>query len=1427
MITHHSHHTPARLRLAFAAALFLLSVVMPLGLSAQTFWAKHIIRHVGMSEGLPCNFVDDICSDENGIIWMATGSGLVRYDGYSFVTYNCGNTPNLLSNFTAAVTPDFHGNIWVGTDRGICLADTRHDRIMPLLFEEGTDSALVAKLSNSVRRIVVDDNGDIWVASRHSLFCLDMTESGRCRILGHREFQNSVTALEHTSRGIYVCSFADMFSATIDRDERKLNIKQDRRTQFRDGNHVIVALCETNGFLWVGTDRGLYRINFTTGERTVYRHDPSDPHSLSQDRITDIATSEMGQVIVATLKGINIYNYETDSFERITQEDASPGKAIGSNFINCLLPTRDGIWIGTDVAGADIISPVKLNMANTTTEAICGIDPTLAKFKASTVRPINAIVEDGAGTLWVGVVEGGLGKRLRGQSTFEIFNISNHGLCHNSVSALATDGQSKLWVGTWGGGIDVLDLNDKRNRVLETRRDVASLYIGAMHYDSINGGLWVASTVGIQFIDADGKIHNPLPFEATRDMNGALGAEIDGRGRLWVGTSLGLFILDLTKFDPVADTIPFERIRHRLDDPSVEGDPRVTYIHYSKRKERIYVTTNGFGLYVCDATKPGTQFEAFDASDGLANNCAASVAEDADGNIWVSTNNGLCLMPREDKPLRIFTTTDGLLSDCYYWNAAWTSPIDGHIYFGSLSGLTELGPMPSGISSRITRKPVLTSLEVDNATVVPCAGGVLETSIENAPGIEIHESFKSIGVHLSALNYSDPASVRYQYRLDGFSDRWIDLPKNMHAIYYTALSAGDYKLRMRYALTDGVWSEERVLPITVTPYFYKSVWFICLMVVIAGVLVWLAFRLRLRAVERSRKELREQVAERTKVLEKQRDAIEEQRQELAQKNEKLQQQNIYITQQKENILEMTARIQRLSIDKLQFFTNVSHELRSPLTLITGPVRRALSMTEKPEVRQQLELIDRSSRTLLDTVNQLMDFRKVESGGMDLHPISTDIQAFVGNMISPYVAYAAEQGIALNTFFRVLLPCVRIDPDALTKVLANLLSNAIKYSDGAKRVDLFVCQFRRDGELCTYICVRDRGRGIPENEIGKVFDRFYRAGSGSQMTNVSSTGIGLYVTRTIVNQCNGEIEARNNPGGGLSMRVILPTPPGVPQNMTVEEVAASVAAVANVPTDASASVQPDEQASRLTVLVIDDSKDMRTYLRSILQEFYHVVEAQDGVAGLAAMAEHDIDFVIADLMMPVMDGLEFARKVKADFAYSHTPILILTAQTSPHYRTESYRIGVESYLSKPFDEDMLLARIQGIVSTRRSDQRKFLSTLDTADLNIERESDDEKFVQRVTDFVKANFSNPDFSIDDIVAEVGCSKSMLHKKMQSVMGQAPGNFIRTYRLNMAREILASKSNSLNVSQVAYEVGFNDPKYFSRCFAKAFGYPPSMIG
>lgn len=1394
------------MRNSLLAALLCLPFISPAAAPRGDFWPNHIVRHMGVRDGLPGNFVDDICQDSRGFMWFAiNGYGVARYDGQEFRLFSCDAHPQLGSDFAHALAADEAGGVWIGTDHGLAHFDAARARLdeAPLTGPQG-DTLPDAPIYH-----MTTGGGDMaWVARRNSLIVMARDSEGRPRVADMTDLPADITALATGFRGIYAASGPDIYLCHYDTRRQRMATKREHRAGIAAaGGAAIEALAESSGFLWVGTSVGLCRYNQATGEETVYRHSDSDPHSLAQDRVTDIEIDTQGRVIVATLKGLNIYRHETNDFERIAQDDAQPGKSLASNFVNCLHSTSQGLWVGTDVAGADFICPTPLDIENHTSGEICG-DTWQHKSQRNTFRPVNTIVEDPDGTLWVGIVEGGLARRARGAKSFDIFNSGNSMLCHNSVSSLGVDGQGRLWVGTWGGGVDIVV---PRRGGIEIEKHVGtqdgtlgSDFVGAMAPDTINGGMWVATIRDICFVRGDSVFH-PIEASSLSGMNGALGACTDNRGRLWMATSLGIFEIDLRTFDEKSHTVSHKLICHRLDNPAVAGDPRVTFLLFSPSRGRLLASTNGMGVFAADTGRDSLAFVRTADGASLANNCAASLAEDRDGNLWVGTANGLSRIDGKSGTVSNFYTNDGLLSDCYYWNAAYGSPTTGRVYLGTLEGLVELNPQAQMRQQAATSAPTLTSLEVGGKAVGA------EENVENLGALRIHESDKSFAVGFASLSYAPQQTVRYQYRLDGFDNGWVATAAGQHAARYTNLSPGSYTLRIRHAVGAGNWSEERRLGVTVVPYFWRTTWFITLAAGLCAAAVVAAFRLRMRSLETQRRTLRQQVRERTMELETQKSILEEKRAELEKTNAEL-------TRQKESILEMTSKIQRLSVDKLQFFTSVSHELRSPLTLIMGPVRRAKKLTKMPEVTAQLDLVERNAESLLETVNQLMDFRKVETDNFEPHPISTNLRDYVEGMVAPYAAYAAERGIRLRTFFHILSPFVRIDTDALTKILSNLLSNAIKYSGDGKIVDLFVCQLRQGGRLQTYLCVRDRGIGIAADEADKVFNRFYQAAdkSGGGHHGIEGTGIGLYIVGRIVTECGGEIVARNNQSAGVSMRVFLPTP---------ESNATTAPADAAAQEEADAGETP--AAGRTTILVVEDSKDMRAYIRSILQDTYRVVEADNGVSGLTALAENDIDFIIADLMMPMMDGLEFARRVKADFTYSHTPILILTARTAGAYQTESYKIGVESYLHKPFDEEMLRARIAGILDGRQKGQGRFLVSLDTSDLNIERESEDEKFVNRVTNFVKDNYRNPDLSIDDIVNEVGCSKSMLHKKMQSVMGQAPGNFIRTYRLNVARELLANKAGGLNVSQVAYEVGFNDPKYFSRCFAKAFGYPPSAIG
>ena len=398
-----------------------------------------------------------------------------------------------------------------------------------------------------------------------------------------------------------------------------------------------------------------------------------------------------------------------------------------------------------------------------------------------------------------------------------------------------------------------------------------------------------------------------------------------------------------------------------------------------------------------------------------------------------------------------------------------------------------------------------------------------------------------------------------------------------------------------------------------------------------------------------------------------------------------------------------------------------------------------------------------------------------------------------------------------------------DEEAMHKVIVNLISNALKFTPQEGQITVYATTIHKEDKEKLFICIRDTGMGLPEEDIDKVFNRFYQSQNKmrSSINGQSGTGIGLYLCKRIVQLHGGMICAKNNQGKGCSFRILLPLQYAEPNVLPAQREQVQEPVISQIPLQPAAN-------GKLTILVVEDNKDMRDYIRSILSEYYNVLEASQGEEALVVLQSQNVDFIVSDLMMPVMDGMELSRQVKANFAISHIPFLMLTAKTSNEARIESFRIGVDEYLLKPFDDTLLLARIANILENRKRFQQKFSYSMDVDALNIEKESGDKKFLDKAMQIVKENYKNPYYEVSDFTEAMGVSKSLMNKKMQNLTGQSAGQFMRNYRLNIARELIQRNrvTHSMNISEIAYEVGFNDPKYFTRCFTKHFEMAPSAM-
>lgn len=1401
-------------RLLLFMLFALLAVLHGQAESITGKWSeRYNFTAITMDEGLPHNFVDDIVKDSQGFLWIATrGEGIARYDGYEFTSFNMGTArAKLRSNFVSKLCEDSFGRIWAVSETGIDILDIRTMQLVQVPSAEGK---LLSFCNRPTHFIFHSRTGNVWVCSENKLFKITFGKQGEVK-----QIINICTlAAGETVRTI--CEVDDYL--WINYKDGVYRIKESEMepqepalisSALQMPGIFIQVICRKENEIWIGSAQGLLRYNMDTELMRHYMHNPEDPTSLSQNFVTDISETGEHTMLIATLKGINLYNALTDRFERINKdagegEGLNPQSTLNCDFVNCLLTDGDIIWVGTEVGGLNKMSRRMLFVQNYFhTPAIPG---SLSK------NPVNAIYEDPAGNLWVGTVEGGLNRKAPGSPVFEHYSTDAPArLSHNSVSCFTTDDEGRLWIGTWGGGIgwvDMKNLQDKTFHHIEVPQygDFSWGLAGTICYDRLNHAIWVGTGIGIYLYDLKTKtVSEPFKGMNLGGIEGCTGYYIDRDNHLWLGLTEGLCRIDLSSAK--APKLIYQLWRNKLDEPDSKLRERVSYITQSK-DGTIWVGSNGYGFYKSSLNENGEYtFQAFTTEDGLVNNSVRCLSEDKDGYLWITTTNGLsCFNPRNNS-FSNYTRKDGLLSNQFYWNGICRSA-NGDLYLGSIEGLSVVKPI----------------VDINKNEAVPLAFTHIRVADEErqyeSGTVYLHERDKSLYIEFAALDYDAPAFAAYYYRLKGFDDKWIKAPAYRRLATYTNLRPGNYTFQLRYAPDGQHWLEETAqLRIAVAPYFYKTIWFILSVVVLLSFIIYKVLAWRLHTLKEQQKILHIKVEERTRELEEQKKLLSTQASELYRQNELLKQQNEKITKQKAQLIRMSKKVQELTIDKLAFFTNITHEFRTPLTLIVGPIERALKLSYNPQVIEQLHFVERNSKYLLSLVNQLMDFRKVESGKMEIVRNAGNFLKLMNDLLVPFDAYASERGVTIERRFRLPSCELMYDEDAMHKVIVNLISNALKFTPQGGTITIYVTTLRQEGKEKLLLCIRDTGPGIPVEDIEKVFNRFYQSQNKtrSSINGQSGTGIGLYLCKRIVQLHGGTICAKNNRGKGCSFRILLPLQYADASQPSIHAGNAAEPAL-------SQTLPQPAPNGKLTILVVEDNKDMRDYIRSILSEYYNVAEASQGEEALVVLQSQNVDFIISDLMMPVMDGMELSRRVKADFAISHIPFLMLTAKTSNESRIESFRIGVDEYLLKPFDDSLLLARIANILENRKRFQQKFSYSMDVDALNIEKESGDKKFLDKAMQIVKENYKNPYYEISDFTEAMGVSKSLMNKKMQNLTGQTAGQFMRNYRLNIARELILRNrvTHSMNISEIAYEVGFNDPKYFTRCFTKHFEMAPSAM-
>lgn len=1375
--------------------IFLMQLPPLFSESMDRFFSQYNFKFITETAGLPYSFVSDIFKDSEGYVWVATHYGIGRYDGYQFLNYGTQTEPICLKNdFVHKVCEDNFRCLWIASEGGIDILNLDTYALVELPVP--SDSPLRRLMNENVSTVYKDKQGDVWVSANKDLWCIELDAEGAIKNYYHLESECASPVHAVTDLGWTVCAGIDNEVCRITKHEGhllKVEKLSDSLVSFSE-DWRISCMQVDGDLLWIGSNRGLFKYHHAGQSLKRYRYSTHRPGMLSQAYITDIKLTERGHLIVSTLNGLNVYDKDTDTFSFIRQTSERGGVTINCNAIICLFTDGETIWLGTETGGINLLSPKRLQTKLWT----CGNTDT--ENDAST--PVNAVDEDKDGNLWVALVERGLLKWNEDNkscvhylfSPNDITSVSN-----NTLMGILIDSDNRLWAYTWGVGINEIDLNIPNNRtfnrhIRDNIPELESDFINSACEDVINHGIWFGSTRGVHFYDKRKDTFVRVLFDQSdNEFEAIYTLLIDSKKRLWVGTTQGVFIIDLASFAKSNKRFDYKYLKYKLDNPQSTQLEKINSILEDKNGT-IWLGGNGSGLYQLTSDKNNHfVFRNYTTRHGLPNNTIIGMAEDGQGNLWLTTNDGVSRLNIRSMTFSNYTQVDGLPATQFYWNGIHYSERHDFIYMATIDGLVIIHPDDEA-SQHVDSHVKLSSLAIGGNMIYPSSGDYLKENITLASGIFLHERENRFSIGFTTQNYGNSSRIRFAYRLEGYEEEWNETQPGDGMARYTAVPPGNYTLQVRATDELGRWSEETTeIEVGITPYFYKSGWFYLLLAVATCMAIYLFYKRKTRSYREQKARLEKEVELRT--------------QELAVQNKQLE--------------AMAQHVKEITEEKIAFFTNITHEFRTPVTLIHGPIEHALKETQDESVKAQLQIAERNSRYLLSLVNELMDFRKLDIDKVVLDKCSSNFVEFLSELLIPFRVFAKERQIDICTYFRLENPFLMIDPGYMRKVLVNLVSNAIKFTPDGGRIDIFVAAIKGEGgEKLLYMNVCDTGHGIVTEDMEKIFDRFYQSKKSTKypVYGQSGTGIGLFLCKRIVYLHGGEIFARNNPGRGASFRMLMPLVPGE-QVETRGEIVEAPGTVYLPDT-----LQPEDTQKKETILIVEDNKDMRSYIRTLLVGDYRLFEAGDGQEALEIVQKHTIDLIVSDLMMPVMDGMELSRRIKENLATSHIPFLMLTALRSDVQEKKSFEIGVDEYLCKPFDEEVLRLRIRNILNLRKKYKKMFSSSSNVAELHVKEESRDKTFITNAVNLMKEHYADAEYNLERFVRDMGYSKTLVNKKMQDLTGQPIGQFMKNYRLNVAQRIIQESAGDINVSEVAYAVGFNDPKYFTKCFKEFFGYLPS---
>lgn len=1402
-----------RYRFTFCFSL-LINITWVVLLQAQTNPTGYNYSYLTINEGLCDNFIRAIHKDQLGFVWIGTSNGLDRYDGYELKHYSASaEQPNrfIESNYIYDITEDSSLQLWVASDAGLTRIDLQHEDISSLKEFKGAHHEI---LTTPVQAIFVDERQNLWIGKNDGLAYIVLNDERDIEEIRILKKDVDIRKIIRHGNEIWAGGRDQLLRYGSANPSNNVQIPLLETMDF--SKLTVNALFSLGNYLWIGTQNGLYCVNTQSGNISLYQHNPDDSNSISSNYVTDIAKNESGDIVIATRNGVNIFqrNEQFLFFKR-----GAEGLSLNDNIINkVFVDDHNRIWVGSVFSGISLMNPARIQFIHS-----------LQGSPEERPLIISAVLEDKEGNLLAGIVDGGLAIKLKGEEsfTFHTHRTDDPGsLGHNNISDIVQDFEGNYWISTIGGGIDKLsksNLSHPRFEHFTTENsELLSDDIQDLCIDPVRNSIWICNRRHIQILDFSTKRISRLRFytrsqEIPEHMNAIF---VDSQSRLWIGGN-GIHIIDLKDYRNGYECISYTQ---KLDDPKSEVKEKITCILETKDRE-IYLGSMGNGIYQLNKVLSNGDytFTNYAGRSGLSDTSISNLMEDGYGNIWISTLKGIYLFNAFSKRAIKFDEEDGLQVQQFYKRAGCKTA-NNRMILGTTNGLVSYNSMVH--FPREEREVTLTGFYCDGMELIPFMHEKnLSSSITQAKEIHLYPPYNSFELSYSSLEYTGQGKIYYFHRILELNEN-VNVDLTRRNARYTNLHAGKNTFEVWCTNYDNAWSSERThLFIIIHPPFYQTTWFYSLIALLVISVLFYSLYVYYQRQKKIQHMLKEKIGDHTATLSRTIEELELIQSEIIEKNERLQIQNEEINQQKNEIYEMSQQMEKLNKEKISYFTNIAHEFKTPLTLILGPTGQLIQDADNLEKKESLDMINRNARYLLSMVNQLIDLQKIDTNNLMLHPVQFNLVDLLNQTVADFSGLMQERGIHTEIRYRLRYADVVTDKDNIHKILFNLLSNAVKYTPDKGKVTLHAAQFldRSSGELMQYIAIKNSGSIINSQDAEKIFERFYRIPGQQKYAQFgqSSTGIGLHIVKEIVTLLNGEISVKSSTKNGVSFRFYFPIASAEqPKESTLLETEQPLSTVDIIPP----FIPVDRDKPNL--LLVEDNPDMRAYIRKILLPRFNVAEANNGETGLEAARKILPDFIVSDLMMPLCNGATLCRRIRENLELCHIPFLLLTANSSEKAYIESFENGIDGYITKPFEESILLAQIESIMKNRDLRQQKFieggmnLSELDTG-------YSDQQFMKEVIEIIEKNYEDPNFGVKELVTHLCMSYTIVYKKFVSLTGVPPVRFLLLYRLKVAKLILErNKRNNVIVSEIAYRVGFNDPKYFTRCFVKQYNMTPSTI-